>query len=575
MRRPRFRNAMGRKEGVRGGRGLALRPKAAKSRGRGVKEMTALLRWLGRKAALFLILVVAVAFFSLVWPNLSADLKSPGQVKQELAQARDDAQQGLTARAGAMRGASEAALAERLATAKALLAEAERQQRAAGGLFDRFRPSKILERKRLELRISALALEIEAIEQMQAEHSARRAWQMAQQGAMRRSSVPTEAAIRQAAARCIAARNALRGFNERQPPDRIWRDIVGGERRRLQQSEQAACAAAGAALQRRRDGLEAQRQARAARQRYERARGWTVGRVEDVSRAVEETVLRDILRTAALFFVLILAMPLLIRLLFYFVLAPIAERRPAIRLFPRDSAPAPVPAAPRSQTSVSVRLGDGEELLVRQGFLQATSETGTKETQWLLDWRHPLSSTASGLTFLTRIRGTGARTTVSAVRDPFAEVTMVELPAGASCVLHPRALAAVVQHVGRPLRITSHWRLASLHAWLTLQLRYIVFHGPARLVIKGSRGVRVEQAERGRIFGPEQLVGFSSDLAYSVRRTETFWPYFLGREPLLKDRVEEGRGVLMVEEAPLAGRRAGVRKGLEGALDAGLKAFGL
>ena len=180
------------------------------------------------------------------------------------------------------------------------------------------------------------------------------------------------------------------------------------------------------------------------------------------------------------------------------------------------------------------------------------------------------------MTFLTRIAGEGSRTTVSAVRDPLAEVAVIELPTGSSCVLHPRALAAVIQPIGQPIRITGHWRLASLHAWLTLQLRYLVFHGPARLIIKGSRGVRVEAAEWGRIFGQAQLVGFSANLAYSVRRTETFWPYFLGREELLKDRVLDGDGVLIVEEAPLAGGQPGqIKRGLEGAVDAGLKAFGL
>lgn len=90
-----------------------------------------------------------------------------------------------------------------------------------------------------------------------------------------------------------------------------------------------------------------------------------------------------------------------------------------------------------------------------------------------------------------------------------------------------------------------------------MQRRYIVVHGPARLVVKGDRGVRVERAERGRIFGQHQLVGFSTDLAYSATRVETIWPYFLGPEPLLKDRVLTGQGVLIVEEAPFPARRRG------------------
>jgi hypothetical protein len=126
------------------------------------------------------------------------------------------------------------------------------------------------------------------------------------------------------------------------------------------------------------------------------------------------------------------------------------------------------------------------------------------------------------------------------------------------------------------MSITSKWRLGSLHSWLNLQFRYMIFHGPVRIVVKGNRGVRVERAERGRVFGQEQLVGFSTDLAYSVARTETFWPYFFGRESLLKDRVEGGTGVIIIEEAPMAGKRFGeTRHGIEGAIDSALKVVGL
>ncbi|MGB3805739.1 MAG: hypothetical protein WA936_00925, partial [Erythrobacter sp.] len=61
---------------------------------------------------------------------------------------------------------------------------------------------------------------------------------------------------------------------------------------------------------------------------------------------------------------------------------------------------------------------------------------------------------------------------------------------------------------------------------------------------------------------------------YSVIRTETFWPYFFGREKLLKDRVEPGPGIVMIEEAPLAGS-SGLARGFKGGLDALLKLFGV
>jgi uncharacterized protein (AIM24 family) len=266
--------------------------------------------------------------------------------------------------------------------------------------------------------------------------------------------------------------------------------------------------------------------------------------------------------------------PLLIRLLFYFGLAPFVQRRRPIDLGDHVGG-APPTLALASATSAPITLAAGEELLVRQGFLQSTSTRGSKRTRALLDWRHPLSSLASGLAFLTRIAGEGETTVISAVHDPLAEVAVVRLEDGGACVLHPRALVAVVKPSDHSLRITSHWRLFSLHAWLTLQLRYLMFHGPCRLVLKGGRGLRLEGAESGRIFGPDQLVGFSPDLAYTVARTETFWPYFMGRESLFKDRVDAGGGVVLIEEAPMGGGGRGARKGLEGAFDVALKAFGL
>lgn len=275
----------------------------------------------------------------------------------------------------------------------------------------------------------------------------------------------------------------------------------------------------------------------------------------------------------ALFFIII--SPYLIRLFCYHVIAPLAERRPAIRIIEPASAQPPVPDATASRTSVSIQLEQGEELLVRQGYFQSASRASEERTQWFLDSGHPIMSLATGLSFLTRISGDGQGITVSAIHDPFAEVAVLNLPEGAACVLHPRAIAAVVEPVGRPLRIVAHWRLFSLHAWLTGQWRYYVFHGPARLVMKGGRGVRVEPVEKGRIFAQSQLIGFSADIPYAVVRTGTFWPYFLGREPLLKDRVEGDYGVLIVEEAPLTSRKGEMTRGIEGLLDAGMKLFGM
>lgn len=560
--------------------------------------LKALIGWIARHFALWLLLIAAL----LVWNAWSAgarhDAKARGleQVAAQIETERKVAQGELLAlqrRTG-------------IATRQTLIAERQRRQAELAALEGERRSDAnrklsivtldtdaVLADQTLELRIAALAREIAIIERALASADAKSAGDAARI-ALTEARGPVNAAAR----RCVAADRANDAFETQNRLRSITGEVLG-EGERLRRAEREACDDYLAARARR-DGAEralADARGRAAeltaqgehfaKQRLaggEAAlqaaiaseRGAAEGSVHGyIDRKWAEWGMAAILWQALVALLLIVAAPYLIRLAFWFVLAPMAERRPAIRIRVPGGNPVPMLPAERSRTSLSVVLAKGEELLVRQDYLQSTSAGGAKDTRWLLDMAHPLSSLASGLYFLTRVRGEGTATTISAVSDPFAEVTMVTLPQGGATVLHPRALAAVIQPVGQTIRVTSHWRFTSINAWLTLQLRYLVFHGPARLVVKGGRGIRVEAAIAGRVFGQDQLVGFSADLAYAVARTETFWPYFLGREPLLKDRVLSGQGMLLVEEAPMAGRRARLRHGLEGTFDAALKAFGL
>jgi hypothetical protein len=272
--------------------------------------------------------------------------------------------------------------------------------------------------------------------------------------------------------------------------------------------------------------------------------------------------------------------PLIMKALFYFGLAPLAQRLPPIRILAGDrrtDVPPPRPSA----VSVPVEIGPEEELLVHPDFVQSSSQPALKRTEWFLNPRLPLSSIASGMFGLTGIRPEGeepTRVVLAAQNDPLGEVAVVELPPGAAMVVQPRSLAGVVQPAGRPVRITRHWRLASLHAWLTLQLRYLVFHGPCRLVLKGCRGVRAEQPAPGRprLINQSATLAFSANLDYRNTRCETFVSYARGRENLFNDLFGGGPGWFIYEEMPAAGRRTGIGgRGIEGVADALLKAFGI
>jgi uncharacterized protein (AIM24 family) len=213
---------------------------------------------------------------------------------------------------------------------------------------------------------------------------------------------------------------------------------------------------------------------------------------------------------------------------------------------------------------------------VHPDFLQSSTNRGRKDTRWLLSWAYPFTSIAAGMVVLTRIRATaGEPIVVSSTTDPFSEVGVIPLPEHASLVLQPRSLVGVVQPIGRPIRIRRRWSFG-LSALITLQFRYLIFDGPGQLLVQGRRGIRIERAGRGRSIDQRATLGFSPNLDYSPRRSETFGAYMMGMRGLFNDNFSGGPGFYVYEEMPNFGRTSGITgRGLEGLTDALLKVLGI
>ncbi|MBU1352766.1 MAG: hypothetical protein KKB95_12875 [Gammaproteobacteria bacterium] len=286
--------------------------------------------------------------------------------------------------------------------------------------------------------------------------------------------------------------------------------------------------------------------------------------------------LQDVLPTALFILLSAIFAPLGIKALFYFVLAPLAARRPPVRLLP-DSLGEVALESHLSAVSREVTVDAAHELLLHPDFLQSASIAGQTDTCWLLNRRFPLTSLASGMVALTRIRTTAPATyVVSATQDAHSEIGVLVLPTGAALVMQPHNLVGVLQQRGEPVRITSHWRLGSLHAWLTLQLRYLAFHGPAQLIVQGCRGVRVEPAATGRSVSQAATIAFNANLGYSTRRCETFIAYVRGKQALLNDSFQGDKGFYVYEEMPHSSQRdRGPARWLQGLADSVLKVFGI
>ncbi|TFI57064.1 hypothetical protein E2493_17070 [Sphingomonas parva] len=297
------------------------------------------------------------------------------------------------------------------------------------------------------------------------------------------------------------------------------------------------------------------------------------------------TAIEPVLGAALWITLLVIVVPPATKAFWFFVVAPAASRLRPITLA-GDLGSEAYWGRPEAGNETSVRgsgvsrpvvLRPGDELLIKPEFLQSSMNRARIDSALVLSWSIPLGSLATGLVGLTRIRVDRRETaTVSATQDLFDEVALIHVPAGSGLVFKPRGLIGVVQRVDRPARIRRVWRLGHLSAWLTLQLRFLVFEGPCTLVVKGARGVALEPADTGRRISGTATLGWSAGVGYSVRRSETFLAYLAGKQSLFNDSFEGEGGCVVYEEVPRAATGAGIfSRGLEGLGDGLMKVVGL
>ena len=274
--------------------------------------------------------------------------------------------------------------------------------------------------------------------------------------------------------------------------------------------------------------------------------------------------------------------PTLWAVVMYYGFAAVLVRGQPIRLGPETGT---LPHVGESRVSAEVVLQPQEILRIKEKFLQASDEEMGRHTRFVLDWRIPLTSLACGLVELVELRHPAAagayRATLSNGDDPHIELSVVEVPEGASLVLRPSFLAGVIQRQGERLEIRRHWRLFRWQAWVTGQFRFFEFVGPCRLVVSGSRGVRAEVlAEREgqpapvRRANQDATIGFTPNLEYRPVRAETFWSYYRGMNPLFDD-LFAGKGLFVLQETAADGSAAKAGKFWSSLWSGVLKVFGL
>ena len=225
--------------------------------------------------------------------------------------------------------------------------------------------------------------------------------------------------------------------------------------------------------------------------------------------------------------------------------AGMGKRLNGITLFPDAS---PDMLVTNSSKSCRVDLAFGTELLLPMGYPLSKLDGLECDTQPIkLFLSKPLISMASGMYLLNRMvtRTSGTAMLTVPENDPSACLSIVELKEESCLVLRPRYLLGVIQECGKPVTISGHYRIFSSASWLTGQFRYIVFHGPGKLILKGGHEVIVEPVQSGLESNRHMTIGYTANLEYSVIRRSDFLSFVLGSSYLGGERFSGQSGVVL------------------------------
>ena len=293
--------------------------------------------------------------------------------------------------------------------------------------------------------------------------------------------------------------------------------------------------------------------------RLRKERDNLVQKIETSSKALYEmqqqflSTFKKSIRTIVVLGVLILFGPLAWKAFWYFVLAPLARHASPVRIVSKSSDEGNVEVQ-EAKKNYPVILQPGETMLTRMAWLHQYTRTGTKRTRFLLDWRVPFLSYASGLSELTEIKipgdGPPSEIVLSSAEDPDTYLCEVRLEQHPGLVVYPSQVIALSGN----LRLTTKWVWLNLHSWISGRLRYIVFSGTGRVFLRGTGGIHAFETNGQPVRMSEPVVSaFESTLPFSTVRTETFWPYYRRLVPLF-DYEFQGQGVILRQTSPHGGR---------------------
>lgn len=269
----------------------------------------------------------------------------------------------------------------------------------------------------------------------------------------------------------------------------------------------------------------------------------------------------------------IVFVPGLWKAFWFYLVAPIASKAAPIRISTSTGSHVIV-SEPKSVQEVELILGS--TVCTRGEWVNAYPSEGVKkETRLLWSWQAPLVSYASGLRELTEWRMTGETSQVLKLcsgTDPNLKIVKVTFASQAELVVRPSSIVAI----SGALKITTCWKLSSIHSWISGRLRHVIISGQGALYLSGCGDVKTEMPQDKQRMSDTLLIAHDPRAPFRTVRTETFWPFLRGKTSLY-DLQFEDQGLVIYQAAArgvVDGKRPAHER-FQGWIDLLLKPLGL
>jgi uncharacterized protein (AIM24 family)/uncharacterized protein YoxC len=239
--------------------------------------------------------------------------------------------------------------------------------------------------------------------------------------------------------------------------------------------------------------------------------------------------------------------PILWKAFAYWIIGGIAGRIQPIK-FENKNTDLTGPEISESKPALRVELRPGEELILKEDFLQGVTGDLKRKTQYFWRKSFPVLSFIAGLVMMTRIKAgkKGGKVTISAQSESFLEVCRIGLGDGETYVFRPGFMVAYIGGDAEP-KISCVYRLR-LQNWLTLRFRYFMVTGPGVIFLSAGRGFHKEYAEDDMVTVDRDMPALvSPGMDFGTRKAETFWSYALGKNALFDDQFS-GSGLILCQQ---------------------------